>query len=110
MYLELPIRIDERKLTHYLLIKLDRDDKSNYLSLAGYNPTNWERLKIDLTALATSANATLERGNGYGMLYSVAGQLPGTNGRSIWVKTIWMRDVDEEITNSSLCTLPVDAL
>ena len=98
MNLEPPIRIDERKLTHYLLIKLDRDDKSNYLSLAGYDSTNWEQLTIDLMALATSDNATLERGNGYGVLYSVVGQLPGINGRSVWVKTIWMRDVDEEIT------------
>lgn len=98
MCLEPPVRIDERMLTHYLLIKLDRDDKSNYLSLAGYDATNWKRLQLDLMALATSAEATLERGNGYGMLYSVVGQLPGINGRSLWVKTIWMHDVDEEIT------------
>lgn len=98
MYLEPPIRIDERKLTHYLLIQLPIDDKSNYLRLAGYNLTNWEQLRYDLMALAGSVEPQLERVNGYGTLYSVTGQLPGIDGRRLWVKTIWMRDVDEEIT------------
>jgi hypothetical protein len=51
MKLEPPLHIDEHKLTHYLLVQLERDDKSNYLSLAGYE-----------------------------------------------LGTIWMRDVDEQIT------------
>lgn len=98
MILEPPFLIYESKLTNYLLISLPKDDKSNYLGLAGYNLTNSEQLRHDLAVLATSVEAIPERSNGYGMLYSVVGQLPGVNGRHLWVKTIWMRDVDEGIT------------
>lgn len=41
MKLEPPLQIAERKLTHYLLVFRGKDDKSNYLKLAGYVPENW---------------------------------------------------------------------
>ncbi len=98
MYLIPPLQIAERKLTHYLLVKLDKDDKLNYLSLAGYTPSGWQQLERDLITLAQTSEAIMERVSGYGVSYSVTGQLTGPNGRSLWVKTIWMRDDDEEIT------------
>ncbi|WP_019986865.1 DUF6883 domain-containing protein [Rudanella lutea] len=98
MRLEPPLRVDIRKLTHYLLVRLEQDDKSNYLSLAGYEQLSWKQLEQDLFRLVQSTDAVLERTNGYGTLYSVTGYLTGPNGRSILVKTIWMRDDDEELT------------
>ena len=98
MKLEPPYLIDDRKLTHYLLVYLSKDDKSNYLGLAGYTLTNWQVLKQDLLTLAKVGEAVIERSDGYGIYFSVTGRLRGTNNRSISVKAIWMRDTDDEIT------------
>lgn len=98
MQLEPPFHIAERKLTHYLLVHRDSDDKSNYLSLGGYTVSSWQVLEQDLLSLAASGDAKFERADGYGTLYSVTGYVKGPNGRILSVKTIWMRDSDEEIT------------
>ena len=98
MYLEPPIHISERKLTHYLLIKLDRDDKSNYLSLAGYTLANWQLLERDLLNLTEGGNAIFERSSPFGDLFSVTGNLTGPNGRLLVVKTIWMAETKTSLT------------
>lgn len=60
MKLEPPLRIAERKLTHYLLVFRDKDDKSTYLRLAGYTSENWPVLERDLLALADAEEAVFE--------------------------------------------------
>ena len=98
MKLELPIHIAERKLTHYLLVFRAKDDKSNYLRLAGYAPDNWFILARHLQTLADVGEAQFDGEDGYGPTYTVVGELTGPNGRTLQVKTVWKRDVDEEIT------------
>ena len=98
MRLEPPLSIAPRKLTHYLLIVLPRSDKSLYLSGAGYKMDNWPILEQDLIRLATSGEAVFEEEDSYGPSFSVSGELIGPNGRSIGVKTIWKRDIDQKIT------------
>jgi hypothetical protein len=96
--LEPPIRIDSRKLTHYLLVLLPRSDKSDYLSRAGYTVDNWRLLEQDLLQLATSNEAIFEEEDLYGPSFSITDELIGPNGRPLMVKTIWKRDIDEKIT------------
>lgn len=98
MKLEPPFLISESKLTRYLLVPLPTNDKSNYLRFAGYTVDNWQQLAHDLLTLGERNEATLERSSVYGISYSVTGQLTGPNGRVISVKTIWMRNGDEELT------------
>ncbi|WP_420148038.1 DUF6883 domain-containing protein [Spirosoma sp.] len=98
MKLEPPLQFAERKLTHYLLVFRDKDDKSNYLRLAGYTSENWRLLKQDLLTLAHLGEANPESEDAYGSSYSIVGELKGPNGRLLRVKTIWKRDIDEEIT------------
>ena len=98
MRLEPPLQIAQRKLTHYLLVFRDKDDKSNYLALAGYTPENWLILEQDLLSLAQSDDAVFEGEDAYGPSFSIIGELQGPNGRLLRVKTIWKRDVDEKIT------------
>ncbi|WP_394353866.1 DUF6883 domain-containing protein [Spirosoma taeanense] len=93
-----PYHIAETKLTKYLLVSLPKNDKSNYLTGAGYSLANLSKLSQDLIALVQHTEAVLERTSRYGMSYSVTGQLISPSRRPIWVKTIWMRDADEEIT------------
>jgi hypothetical protein len=42
------IIISDEKLTSYLLVAKKRNDKSQWLSKAGYIIDNWERLKTDI--------------------------------------------------------------
>lgn len=92
MKLEPPFLVAESKLTNYLLISLPRDDKSNYLRLADYQLSNWSVLEKDLLALVETSDATLEGNSVFGDLYSIVGSLVGPNGRSLMVKTIWMKE------------------
>ena len=98
MKLEAPIHIAERKLTHYLLVFRDKDDKSNYLELAGYTVNNWHVLEQDLITFAHLGEAVPEGEDAYGPSFSITGELLGPNGRTLRIKTIWKRDNDEEIT------------
>lgn len=81
MKLEPPLQIAERKLTHYLLVFRHKDDKSNYLRLAGYTSENWSVLERDLLALADSGEAVFEREDAYGPSYRVLGEIKGPNDR-----------------------------
>ena len=98
MLLVPPIHIDDRKLTGYLLIKLDSDDKSNYLGLAGYELSNWPLLRRDLLDLAKTGEAVHERSTVFGESFSITGNLTGPNGRLIVVKTIWMTETKTGLT------------
>ena len=92
MKLEPPFLLVETKLTNYLLIPLLKNDKSNYLRLAGYQLDNWQILEKDLLALAETSDATFETSSVFGDSYSVVGILTGPNGRSLSIKTIWMKE------------------
>ncbi|CAN5224609.1 hypothetical protein BH09BAC4_BH09BAC4_22970 [soil metagenome] len=92
MKLEIPFLIAESKLTNYLLVPLPRDDKSNYLRLADYQLANWSILKKDLLTLVETCEATFEGSSVFGDSYSIVGNLVGPNGRSLMVKTIWMKE------------------
>jgi hypothetical protein len=46
--------IAREKLTNYLLISKKRNDKSQWLSKAGYTHENWQVLKNDLKKLEIS--------------------------------------------------------
>jgi hypothetical protein len=65
MKLEPPFSIAESKLTQYLLVPLLKNDKSNYLRLAGYEITNWPILEKDLQKLVQTEEAKAGIPNGY---------------------------------------------
>jgi len=92
MKLEPPFLLAESKLTNYLLIPLPKDDKSNYLRLAGYEIDNWPVLKDDLMKLVETEDALLERATVFGDTFSIIGNLTGPNGRLLLVKAIWMKE------------------
>lgn len=59
--LEPPFLVAESKRIDYLRIPLPKDDKSNYLRLAGYELHNWPVLKDNLMKLAETEQALFER-------------------------------------------------
>lgn len=86
--------IPESKLTRYLLIQLPRDDKSQYLSQAGYNLENWQQLEQDLRQiLLLEAVPTVN--TEFGQKYEIDGSLTGPNGVTLRVTTVWIVTLEE---------------
>ena len=82
--------IPAEKLTHYLLVPLDEDDKSKFLAQAGFVAGNWQLLETAIRDLLQKNDAVLDRTNVYGDYYRVVGTLAGVNGRSLEVVTVWI--------------------
>jgi hypothetical protein len=88
--------IPEAKLTEYLLVFLEKDDKSKFLAQAGYILENWQELEQDLREQILSLEAIPTIQTQYGQKFAITGNLTGRNQRSIRVKTIWI--VSQDIT------------
>jgi hypothetical protein len=90
--------IASEKLTHYLLTSKKRNDKSQWLSKAGYTHENWRVLKNDLKKLILSTEALPVENAEYGQMYEIRGEISGPNGNSLDVCTIWMTEFATGIT------------
>jgi hypothetical protein len=78
------------KLTSYLLVPREWDDKSKFLSQAGFARDNPHLLLAAIRALAAQAEAEEDRENEYGVFLRAQGRLVGPNGESLFVVTIWL--------------------
>ena len=83
--------ISDEKLSRYLLVHKTRNDKSQFLAQAGFTAQNPESLRTAIRTLIESAEAVEDRTNEYGTFYEVKGELIGTNGKTLFVTTIWLR-------------------
>jgi len=79
------------KVTHYLLKLRDEDDKSKFLSLAGYTLAHADKLLEDLRGLLDDA-AEFIQATEYGDKYLIRGKLTGPNGRRLRVASVWMTE------------------
>lgn len=89
MKLPLPVLIPRRKLTHYLLVPREVDDKARFLAQAGFTQANPEALEAALRKLVQADEAYYDLSNEYGDFYRVDGQLDGPSG-TLAVVTIWI--------------------
>jgi hypothetical protein len=91
MKLPSDVVIAEEKLTRYLLVWRDRNDKSGYLAQAGYDLSNWGVLDADLRRLAVTAEA---ESLGHNLLRRVAcrsRETPWSQRRYTKSETVWIR-------------------
>ncbi|WP_044211285.1 DUF6883 domain-containing protein [Coleofasciculus chthonoplastes] len=89
--------IPDTKLTRYLLVKREQDDKSNFLAQAGFTRDNPDQLKSAIRYLADTVEAVEDRSNEYGTFYRVKGQLMGVNNTNLEVITVWLnRKIDNQ--------------
>src|SRR5262245_54550962 len=79
------------KLTGYLLVSREWDDKSKFLAQAGFTLENPRLLLASLRQLAEGAEAVQDGSNEYGDFLRVEGELTGPRGRPLSVVTIWLR-------------------
>lgn len=91
MKIEVPIVINPVKLTHYLLVHQEKNDKSAFLNQLGYVLEKWEELEADIRVVVHENEATFQGpAKTGGALYKVQGTLRGWG-----VVTIWLM-ADEE--------------
>lgn len=90
--------IPDAKITQYLLVFREQDDKSKFLAKGGFNLNNSEQLKSAIYQLIKTNEAIEDFTNEYGTFYQVTGELIGVNGQNLLVITIWLkRKVDNQI-------------
>ena len=87
--------IPSAKLTNYLLIRLPKDDKSQFLDRGGYSIENWQQLDRDLRSQILPLEAEQIENTRYGQKYMIRGSLTGPNGRILQVKTVWIVTLSE---------------
>ncbi len=86
------------KLTQYLLVLKNRNDKSDWLAKAGYKPDNWQVLENDLRTQILPSDATPTEMTEWGQRYEIRGKLVGPNGKTLSVRTIRMTEKATGIT------------
>lgn len=82
--------IQMEKLTAYLLVAREWDDKSKFLGQAGFTRENPHLLLAAIRELAATAEAVEDGRNEYGVFLRAEGTLTGPNGRALRVATIWL--------------------
>jgi hypothetical protein len=90
--------IAPEKLTRYLLVPREFDDKSQFLRQAGYTLENWEQLAQDLRLQVLPHDAVLIEQTVYGKIFEIRSSLTGPNGQTLFVKTIWMDELRSGVT------------
>ena len=83
--------IPQDKLLRYLLLPREENDKSKFLTSAGYTLANWEVLENDLRRLIQQQPISQIETSPYGSKYEVRGMLIGPNGHQLHVVTIWIK-------------------
>jgi hypothetical protein len=85
------------KLTQYLLVPRQRNDKSKFLAQAGFGAGNSGDLIRAIRRLVAHNEAVQDRQDVYGRFYQVTGDLVGPSG-ILSVVTVWIeRSVDGQI-------------
>jgi hypothetical protein len=79
------------KVTQYLLKLRDEDDKSKFLSQAGYTLAHADKLLEDLSGLL-DREAEFIQATEYGDKYRIRGTLKGPNGRQLRIVSVWMTE------------------
>jgi hypothetical protein len=91
--------IASAKLTKYLLVFREMDDKSKFLAQAGYSLNNWQQLERDLRSQILTLDATpSNEENRFGDTYKIRGILTGPNRVSLKVLTMWMTEYETGVT------------
>jgi hypothetical protein len=79
------------KLTSYLLVSREWDDKSKFLAQAGFNLQNPHLLLAAIRELAAAVEAVEDGANEYGEFLRAEGELLGPKGQTLAAVTIWLR-------------------
>lgn len=86
------IVIPAEKITAYLLVKKEKNDKSIFLNVLGYSYDNWEELANDIKQIALTNELIFQKRSEFGDLYSIKGRLKNSA-----VFTVWFQQIAGEV-------------
>jgi hypothetical protein len=88
------VRIDPRKITHYLLDPNHRvgGPKSAFFFSHGFRLNNARQLEDALRQHAYDCDVVKIRDNGFGFIYTLEGALQTPDGRAPIVRSVWFMD------------------
>jgi hypothetical protein len=88
--------IPKEKLTQYLLVPRQKNDKSEFLAQVGFTFENPDALEAAIRKLIVENKAIPDRHNEYGTFFRVEGDLQGPYG-ILSVVTVWiLRKSDQQ--------------
>ncbi|MCY4526438.1 MAG: hypothetical protein OXB89_07495 [Anaerolineaceae bacterium] len=88
--------IARRKLTDYLLVHRQKNDKSIFLLACGFTLNEADALKAALIHQATTCEILEIYRNDFGLVHEVQGNLTALKGRDMLIVTVWiLRDEGE---------------
>ena len=89
--------IPDDKLSKYLLLYKEKNDKSKFLAQAGFTQNNPDELKLAIYQLISIVEPIEDLTNEYGTFYRAEGILIGINQKKLSVVTIWLnRKIDNQ--------------
>lgn len=83
--------IPSAKITQYLLVFHEQDDKSLFLAQAGFTSDNPDQLEQAIRQLVATYEAIWDTENEHGIFYLAEGLLQGINNSQLAVITVWMQ-------------------
>jgi hypothetical protein len=83
--------IPREKLTKYLLVPREWDDKSKFLGQAGFTRSNPDKLEEAIRRLAADVEAVEDGANEYGLFFRIDGAIAGPNENTLRVALIWLQ-------------------
>ena len=85
-------RVDRRKITEYLLSPSHPDGraKAAFFRAVGFRLEDWQSLAQAFRDLAVTFPVTDVMESEFGTRYTVDGALATPEGRSVWVRTVWL--------------------
>ena len=99
------ISIPQEKVTKYLLIPREKDDKSKFLNNIGYNINNWQKLYSEIVEGTNFKNISRIRLTQYTLNFATETTLLDLNKyKMVSVTTIWK--VNKDLSLSFVSLLP----
>lgn len=100
--------LDENKIVKYLLIKKEKDDKSNFLNILGYNKNNWQELYKQLLDGTSFDKRKLSNFNEYQLTFETKTIIYDyVKNRKINITSIW--NVEKDFTIRFITIIPREA-
>lgn len=87
------------KLRDYVLnpSSLEGESKARFLGAIGYQQSNWQVLERDLRQQHLAHEALPGKTSIYGSKYEILAPLIGPNGRTRWIRSIWIIRRNESV-------------
>jgi hypothetical protein len=86
--------IEPEKLTKYLLVRRQINDKSRFLEQLGFTVWNSSVLEKAIRQLAGAHESTVDRVDEWGIFHVVVGDLIGPSGTAARVRLVWVLSAD----------------